>query len=86
MKKRKIVLMVCMAAVMFTLLAVSCFAEGEVTSAVDVSSVFSTGITTVQSTIMGFIAAALPIALAIGGTVLAVKFGWGFFKRLTGRS
>lgn len=41
---------------------------------------FTTAIGTVQTDAMGFITAALPVALAIAGTFIAVKLGIKFFK------
>lgn len=46
----------------------------------ELETAFSTALTTVQGDVLGFIATALPVALAIGGAILAVKFGWRFFK------
>lgn len=46
------------------------------------STAFATALGTVQTDVMGFLAVALPIALAIGGAVLAIKFGWKFFKSM----
>ena len=42
--------------------------------------VFKTGLTTVQSDVMGYIADALPIGLVIMGVFLAIKLGIKFFR------
>lgn len=44
---------------------------------------FSTALDTVKSDVFGFMGVALPVALAITGTILAVNFGIKFFKRIT---
>lgn len=41
---------------------------------------FTTALGTVQTDVMGYVTAALPVALAIMGTFIAVKLGIKFFK------
>lgn len=51
-------------------------------AAADVTSTFSTAVTQVQTDVMSMISTALPIALAIGGAVIAIRLGWKFFKSM----
>lgn len=41
---------------------------------------FTTALGTVQTDVIGYVTAALPVALAIMGTFIAVKLGIKFFK------
>lgn len=41
---------------------------------------FQTAITSVQSDFLGFMGIALPVGLAIGGAIIAIRLGWKFFK------
>lgn len=51
-----------------------------VLSAADLKGAFSTALDTVKSDIMSYIGVALPVAIGVVGTVVAVKFGIKFFK------
>lgn len=53
-------------------------AEGDV----DVTGMLTTAFTSVQTTMMGTIAAIVPIALVVVGAVMAVRFGVKFFRGL----
>ncbi|MDW2800419.1 hypothetical protein RZO55_22890 [Clostridium boliviensis] len=53
-------------------------AEGDV----DITGTLTTAFTSVKSDMLGTIAAALPIALAVVGAVMAVKFGIKFFRQI----
>lgn len=57
-------------------------------SAVDqsVQDAFSSALSTIQSDIMGFILLAMPVGLAIFGTIIAIKKGIGFVKSLLGKA
>lgn len=44
--------------------------------------VFSIGIGTVQTNVLSYVAIALPIALIIAGTFIAIKLGMKFFRRM----
>jgi len=44
------------------------------------TTAFTTAITAIQSDAMGTITVALPIALGIAGTFIAIKLGMKFFK------
>ena len=44
------------------------------------SAIFTTALSTVQTDVMSFIGIALPVALAIMGTFIAIKLGVKFFK------
>lgn len=57
-------------------------------SAVDqsVQDAFSSALSTIQSDIMGFILLAIPVGLAIFGTIIAIKKGIGFVKSLLGKA
>lgn len=46
------------------------------------TTAFGTAVALVQTNVMGFLATALPIALAIGGAVMGIRFGWKFFKSM----
>lgn len=54
-------------------------AEGA-TSAV--TTAFTTAATAVQTDVMGMITASLPIALGIGGAIMAIRLGWKFFRSM----
>lgn len=43
---------------------------------------FTTAVGTIQTDVMSFVTAALPVALAIAGTFIAVKLGIRFFKSI----
>lgn len=51
-----------------------------VLSQADLKGAFSTALDTVKSDIMSYIGVALPVAIGVVGTVVAVKFGIKFFK------
>ena len=51
-----------------------------VSSAVDI---VSSSLGTVQNDLMSSIGAAAPIALAVGGVILAITLGWKLFKRFS---
>jgi len=53
-------------------------AEGDV----DITGTLTTAFTSVKSDMLGTIAAALPIALAVVGAVMAVRFGIKFFRQI----
>lgn len=46
------------------------------------STTFSTALTTVKGDVLDFVGVALPVALAIVGTFVAVKLGINFFKQV----
>lgn len=54
-------------------------------SAVDLKSAMTTAFTQVATDINSYISAALPIALGVIGTVLAIKIGINVFKSITGK-
>ena len=56
-------------------------ATGE--AATTAAEAFSSAISGVQTDIMSFIGTALPVALGVAGAVLAIRFGWKFFKGMT---
>jgi hypothetical protein len=56
---------------------------GNFLAATGVSEAFGTAIAAVQTDVMGFIGQALPVALGIVGTVLAVTIGIKVFKRFS---
>lgn len=58
---------------------------GQAASSSDLQSSFSTGISSIQSDILGYIGLALPIGLAIVGTIIAIKKGISFVRGLIGR-
>lgn len=43
---------------------------------VTLSSSFTTGLGTLQTTIFDFLGAALPVAMVIGGSILGIRLGW----------
>lgn len=45
-----------------------------------ISAIFSGGISTIQADVMDYVGAALPVALVIVGTFMAIKLGIKFFK------
>lgn len=53
-------------------------ATGE--TAASATEVFTTAINGIQSDVMSFIGIALPVGLAIAGTIIAIRLGWKFFK------
>lgn len=66
------------------LVAVMVFALGTVAFAaeVDVVSVMETGMTGIQTDIMGILAVVLPILLAVVGVTVAIKFGLKYAKKV----
>ena len=74
-------------AFMVVVSCVSSFAAeaGAATSSTDLQSSFSTAISSIQSDVLGYIVLALPVGLAIFGTVIAVKKGISFVRGLIGR-
>lgn len=66
-----------------SILAISCicaFATGEETTAANLNTAMTTAFTTVKTDIFGYIAAILPISLAILGAFWGIKKAIGFFK------
>lgn len=59
--------------------------SGNLLAATGVSEAFGTAITTVQTDVMGFIGQALPVGLAIMGTMLAIGIGIKAFKRFASK-
>ncbi|MBQ9673199.1 MAG: hypothetical protein IJV39_01080 [Ruminococcus sp.] len=51
----------------------------------DLSTSFSSAISTIKSDILGYIGVALPVALAIFGTIVAIKKGISFIRSLIGK-
>lgn len=49
-------------------------------TAVNVTEAFSTAVSGVQADVLEFIGIALPVGLAIAGTIIAIRLGWKFFK------
>lgn len=74
-------------AFMVVVSCVSSFAAeaGAATSSADLQSSFSTAISSIQSDVLGYIVLALPVGLAIFGTVIAIKKGISFVRGLIGR-
>lgn len=52
----------------------------------DVSNAFSSALATMQSDILNLVLLALPVGLAIFGTVMAIKSGIKFLRGLIGKS
>ena len=52
-------------------------------TATDLSTAFGTAIASIQSQTMGYIGQALPVGLAIMGTMLAITIGVKAVKRFT---
>lgn len=51
----------------------------------DLSSTFSQSISSIQSDVLGYIAVALPVGLAIFGAIIAIKKGISFVRSLIGK-
>ena len=83
-KKIVVSAIACMTAVLG---CISSFAAetGQAASSSDLQSSFSTGISSIQSDILGYIGLALPIGLAIVGAIIAIKKGISFVRGLIGR-
>jgi len=47
-----------------------------------ITTAFTTGLTSLSTSVMGVIAAIVPIALTIAGAIFAVKKGMSWFKSL----
>ena len=54
------------------------------TTAVDMSEVVTTGLTSVANNMTSVIASIVPVALGLVGSVMVVTFGIRLFRRLTG--
>lgn len=54
----------------------------EVSTPSSIQSAFETAITAVKTDALSMITAAVPVALAIGASVLAIRLGWKFFKSM----
>jgi hypothetical protein len=80
--KKRIMMLLAMVGTL-TALAVPALAS---TTTSSINDVMSTAFTEVAGGIMSTIGTILPIVLGILGTVIAVKFGISFFKRITGAS
>ena len=61
-------------------------ASAETGTSADLSSSFSSALSTIQSDIFGFIGMALPVGLAVFGAIIAIKKGIGFVRCLIGKS
>lgn len=53
---------------------------------VNLSSAMSTAFNNISTDINGYIGSALPVALGIVGTVLAITVGIKVFKKITGKA
>lgn len=49
-------------------------------TAVSLVDTFTTAVNTVKTDVLEFIGIALPVGLAIAGTIIAIRLGWKFFK------
>lgn len=54
----------------------------DTTTSTNLLTAFETALTNVQTEVFGYVETALPVALAIMGTMLAVGIGIAFFKRI----
>ena len=52
----------------------------EVASSPDLTGAFQTGLSNIQSDVMGYVAIAVPVVLVIVGTFFAIKKAIGFFR------
>lgn len=52
-------------------------------SAVDIKTMFSSALSSIQGDVNGLIGLALPVGLSIAGTFLATKLGVRFFKGIS---
>ena len=76
-KEMRRVTMLCMA---LCVMAISCFAaDGD---AATVTSAFTTGFTQVVTDAKSMIAATIPIALGLAGTIFLVRKAMGWFKSM----
>lgn len=71
------------AAIATVISVVGCFAAE--TTSTDLSTFFSTGLSTISSSIMSYIAIALPVGLTIFGAIIAIKKGISFIRGLLGK-
>ncbi len=83
-KKIAVSAVACMTAVL------GCFSSfaaeaGQAAGSSDLQTSFSTAISSIQSDVLGYIAVALPIGLAIFGAIIAIKKGISFVRGLIGR-
>ena len=72
-----------MVAILAVFSSISCFATDGTST--DLSSSFSGALTTIQGDIMNFIGLALPVGLAVFGTIVAIKKGISFVRGLIGK-
>lgn len=47
-----------------------------------IQQVMETAMNSVKTEVLDMVGAALPIALAIGGTFMAIRIGWSFFRSM----
>lgn len=60
-------------------------ASAETGTSTDLSSSFSSALSTIQSDIFSFIGMALPVGLAVFGSIVAIKKGVSFVRGLIGK-
>lgn len=58
---------------------------GQAASSSDLQSSFSSSVSSIQGDVLGYIGLALPVGLAIVGTIIAIKKGISFVRGLIGR-
>lgn len=91
-KHKKKLSVMATAAVMTAISAINCFAA-EVDTSVSAENSMATamssfldGLTSIQGNILQFVVAAIPTAITIFGTVVAITKGISFLKRLLGKA
>lgn len=83
--KAKIIVMTMTISIMTVLSCFAVGAEDTVTTTATLQDSFGTALATIQSDILAIIALALPVGLAIFGTVVAIKKGISFVRSLIGK-
>lgn len=83
-KKIVVSAIACMTAILG---CISSFAAetGQAVSSSDLQSSFSSSVSSIQGDVLGYIGLALPVGLAIVGTIIAIKKGISFVRGLIGR-
>lgn len=81
-KTAKLLVMSMMVSMLAVCSAIGASAEGEAT---DLQGAFSSALSTIQSDILSFIGLALPVGLAVFGSIIAIKKGVSFVRGLLGK-
>lgn len=85
-KKSKIIVMSMTISILTVLSSIAVGAEEVTSNSASLQDAFSSSLSTIQSDVLGMVALALPVGLAVFGAFIAIKKGIAFVKSLLGKA